>query len=64
MDVDRIAAMGGVGQEQSPLWTRNKTRRRKFSEEVEPSMAEQEEAEAAAAGYPNEEHDGVLDLMA
>jgi len=60
MDVDRISAMGGVGQEQNPAWTREKMRRRKFTEDVELSEIEQEEAGAAA----DEDHDGLLDMMA
>jgi hypothetical protein len=59
MDVDRIGAMGGVGQEANPSWTREKMRRRKFTEDVEKEV-ESEEAEAAAV----DEHDGVLDVMA
>ena len=62
MDVDRISAMGGVGQEQTPAWTRAKMRRRKFTEDVDLSEGEQEEA-AAAAGV-DEDHDGLLDVMA
>jgi hypothetical protein len=62
MDVDRISAMGGVGQEQNPAWTRAKVRRRKFTEDVEPSESEQEEA--AAAAVTDEDHDGLLDVMA
>jgi hypothetical protein len=61
MDVDRIGAMGGVGQEANPSWTREKMRRRKFSEDVEPSEGEKEEA---ATANVDEEHDGVLDVMA
>jgi HSP20 family molecular chaperone IbpA len=61
MDVDRISAMGGVGQEQNPAWTREKMRRRKFSEEVELSEGEQQEAAAAVV---DEYHDGLLDVMA
>jgi hypothetical protein len=60
MDVDRISAMGGVGREQDPLWTREKMRRRKFSEDVEKEV-ESDEAEMAVV---DEEHDGVLDVMA
>ncbi|MGD0369375.1 MAG: hypothetical protein ABSA94_18140 [Acidobacteriaceae bacterium] len=62
MDVDRISAMGGVGQEQNPAWTRGKTRRRKFVEEVEPEV--EGEREAAEPVDADEEHDGALDLMA
>jgi len=60
MDVDRISAMSGVGQEQNPSWTREKMRRRKFAEDVPP--AEQEEAGAPAA--EDEGHDGQLNVMA
>ncbi len=62
MDVDRISAMGGVGQEQNPAWTRGKMRRRKFAEEVEPEV--EGEQGAAEPVEMDEEHDGVLDLMA
>lgn len=62
MDVDRISAMGGVGQEQNPSWTREKMRRRKFTEDVAPSESEAEEA--AAAFDMDEEHDGLLNVMA
>jgi hypothetical protein len=60
MDVDRIAAMGGVGQEQNPSWTRAKMRRRKFAEEVEPEVVEAE----AETVEGEEGHDGMLDVMA
>jgi hypothetical protein len=53
--------MGGVGQEQNPAWTRGKTRRRKFVEEVEPEVEGEREGELVKM---DEEHDGVLDLMA
>ena len=62
MDVDRISAMGGVGQEQNPSWTREKMRRRKFAEDVPPTEEEQEEAVEAAPA--DEEHDGLLDVIA
>ncbi|MFY9744957.1 MAG: hypothetical protein WA891_20160 [Acidobacteriaceae bacterium] len=62
MDVDRISAMGGVGQEGNPAWTRARMRRRKFAEEVEPEV--EGEQEAAEAVEMDEPHDGVLDLMA
>jgi hypothetical protein len=61
MDVDRISAMGGVGQEQNPAWMRGKMRRRKFAEDVEPEVEGELEAEPVEM---DEEHDGVLDLMA
>lgn len=67
MDVDRISAMGGVGHEGSPLWNREKMRRRKFVEEVEPSESEVEELEeAAAADYSlgDENSARVLNVMA
>jgi hypothetical protein len=68
MDVDRISAMGGVGQEGSPLWNREKMRRRKFVEEVEPSENETEEMEqATAADEPLEDDEysvRVLNVMA
>ena len=60
MDVDRIAAMGGVGQEQNPSWTREKIRRRKFAEQVPPEEAD----EAVEAAPEDEEHDGLLDVTA
>jgi hypothetical protein len=62
MEVDRISAMGGVGHEGNPAWTRGKMRRHKFAEEVEPEV--EGEQEAAGPLDANEEHDGVLDLMA
>jgi hypothetical protein len=62
MDVDRISAMGGVGQEQNPAWTREKMRRRKFTEDVE--MSEGEKEETVAAAVVDEDHDGLLDVMA
>jgi hypothetical protein len=61
MDVDRISAMSGVGQEQNPAWTRERMRRRKFSADVEMSEGEREEARAAMV---DEDHDGLLDVMA
>jgi len=62
MDVDRISPMGGVGQEQNPSWTREKARRRKFTAEVGPSESEAEEQVAAVV--VDEDHDGLLDVMA
>jgi hypothetical protein len=62
MDVDRISAMGGVGQEGNPAWTRSKMRRRKFAEEVEPEV--EGEREATEPVEMDEERDGALDLMA
>ena len=59
MDVDRISTMGGVGQEQTPSWTREKMRRKKFAEEVPPEV-EGEEATPAA----EDDHDGQLDVIA
>lgn len=53
--------MGGVGQEQNPSWTREKMRRRKFAEQVEPET-EGEEPEKTID--PDDGHDGALDVMA
>jgi hypothetical protein len=50
-----------VGQEQNPAWMRGKMRRRKFAEDVEPEVEGELEAEPVEM---DEEHDGVLDLMA
>ena len=62
MDVDRISAMSGAGHEGSPLWNREKMRRRKFVEELPAEIdSEQEEAIEAAT---DDEHDGVLNVMA
>lgn len=60
MDVDRIQPMGGVGQEQTPSWTRDKMRRRKFTEDVEKEVEGEPEPE------PPEEkdHDGSLNVIA
>ena len=63
MEVDRVSQMGGVDQEQTPAWTRNKLRRRKFTEEVELTEAERQEAEAAEASEPGDDA-RTLDLMA
>ncbi len=63
MEVDRISQMSGVDHEQTPAWTRNKLRRRKFAEEPEPTEIEQQEAEAAQASEPGDEA-RTLDLMA
>jgi hypothetical protein len=60
MDVDRISPMGRVGQEPNPSWTREKLRRRKFTEDVESSEGEKEEA----ASIVDEDHDGLVDVMA
>ncbi|HUB20050.1 MAG TPA: hypothetical protein VL990_15520 [Acidobacteriaceae bacterium] len=60
MDVDRITRMSGVGQEQNPLWTRQKVRRRKFAEEVAPEA----ETEAGAEAVEEERREGMLDVMA
>lgn len=62
MDVDRITAMGGVGQEQNPSWTREKMRRRKFAEDVPPEV--EADAEATALAPEDQDHDGQLDVMA
>ena len=54
--------MSGVGHEGSPLWNRAKMRRRKFVEELPAEIdSEQEEAIEAAT---DDEHDGVLNVMA
>ena len=66
MDVDRISAMGGVGQEQTPSWTREKMRRKKFAEEV-PAEIDAEAEEAASLTKDeaeDDEHDGQLDVLA
>lgn len=49
MEVDRIAGMGGVGQEANPAWQRAARRRRKFREEVEEPETELENPEEAGA---------------
>jgi hypothetical protein len=61
MDVDRISGMGGVGQEQTPSWTREKMRRKKFVEEV---PAEEEDEAEEATSEPDEGHDGTLNVIA
>jgi hypothetical protein len=69
MEVDRVSQMGGVGQEQTPSWTRNKMRRRKSVDESEPVETDQQEAEAPSeaagerADLPDDEP-RTLDLMA
>lgn len=63
MEVDRVSQMGGVDQEQTPAWTRNKLRRRRFVEEPEPTEIEQQEAEAAQPSEPGDDA-RTLDLMA
>lgn len=60
MDVDRISGVGGVGPEQTPCWTREKMRRRKFVEDVPPEVEGSEEPEA----QQDEDHDGQLDVIA
>lgn len=63
MDVDRIAPMGGVGQEPNPSWTREKMRRRKFAEEVDPEVqGEPEESTDTVA--EDTTRDGSLDVIA
>lgn len=62
MDVDRISGMGGVGQEQTPSWTREKMRRKKFTEEV-PAEVEGDPEDAAQAAE-DDGHDGLLDVIA
>lgn len=70
MEVDRVSQMGGVDHEQTPAWTRNKLRRRKFTEDAEPAESDQQEEEAqveAAAESSTPAEDGeprTLDLMA
>jgi len=63
MDVDRISSMGGVGQEQTPSWTREKMRRRKFAEQVEPETESEPEA-LAPPTEQDDDHDGALDVIA
>jgi hypothetical protein len=63
MDVDRIAPMGGVGQEPNPSWTREKMRRRKFAEEVDPEVQGETE-ESTDTVVEEEGHDGLLDVIA
>ncbi|MFP5227145.1 MAG: hypothetical protein ACLGXA_05905 [Acidobacteriota bacterium] len=60
MDVDRISGIGGVGQEQTPSWTREKTRRKKFTEDVPADVESPEDS----APEPDEDHDGQLDVIA
>jgi hypothetical protein len=62
MDVDRISGMGGVGQEQTPSWNREKMRRKKFAEEVPPEMQEEQPEDAALP--VEDEHDGQLNVVA
>jgi len=62
MDVDRISGMGGVGQEQTPSWTREKMRRKKFAEEVPPEV--DEDPEEATLPAKDDGHDGLLDVIA
>ena len=62
MEVDRVWRMGGVGQEPSPSWNRDKLHRRRFTEEVEPPV-EAESEEAGGADAENR-HEGTLDMMA
>jgi len=62
MDVDRIAAMGGVGQEQNPSWIRSKMRRRKFAEEVPPEV--EADPDQTAQPAEDEDHGGQLDVIA
>lgn len=62
MDVDRISGMSGVGQEQTPSWTREKMRRKKFAEEVPPEV--EAEPEEAIPPAKDDEHDGQLDVIA
>jgi hypothetical protein len=62
MDVDRISGMGGVGQEQSPSWTREKMRRRKFVEEVPAEVEGESDEEKPAA--EDDDHEGLLDVIA
>lgn len=54
--------MGGVGQEQSPSWTREKMRRRKFVEEVPAEVEGESDEEKPAA--EDDDHDGLLDVIA
>jgi hypothetical protein len=63
MDVDRIAPMGGVGQEPNPSWTREKMRRRKFAEEVDPEV-EGEPEESTDTVAEDTTRDGSLDVIA
>ncbi len=60
MDVDRISWMSGVGPEQTPSWTREKMRRKKFVEDVPPEVESSEESEPPQ----DEDHDGLLDVIA
>ena len=62
MDVDRISGMGGVGQEQTPSWTREKMRRKKFTEEVSPEV--EGDSEEATTAAEDDGHDGLLDVIA
>ncbi len=55
--------MGGVGQEPNPSWTREKMRRRKFAEEVDPEVqGEPEESTDTVA--EDTTRDGSLDVIA
>jgi hypothetical protein len=54
--------MGGVGQEQTPSWTREKMRRKKFTEEVSPEV--EGDSEEATTAAEDDGHDGLLDVIA
>jgi hypothetical protein len=62
MDVDRISGMGGVGQEQTPSWTREKMRRKKFAEQVPPEV--ESDTDEGKTPAQEDDHDGLLDVIA
>jgi hypothetical protein len=64
MEVDRVSQMGGVGQEQTPSWTRARMRRRKFSEDAELDETDIEEAETEQSTEPGGDDSRTLDLLA
>jgi len=65
MEIDRVSPVGGLRQEAEPLWTREKLRRRKYSQDVPQPESEVEEGEPQAPERVDEgKRDGTLDVIA
>lgn len=64
MEVDRVVRMGPVTPEETPAWTREGQRRRRFVPEVEPEVEGEpdESAEEQSDDHPEPKPD--LDVMA
>lgn len=64
MEVDRVVRMGPVTQEDTPAWTRDGLRRRRFVTEVEPEVEDQSEESAEDQSDDSGDPKPDLDVLA